>query len=92
MLTRKQRELLDYLGSYIATEGFAPSFEEMKNALGLKSKSGVHRLVEALLERGFVERLPNRARSIRIADPLAHVSTEELRTELAKRERVLVAA
>lgn len=66
MLTRKQNELLNYIELVIATEGTSPSFEEMKEALGLKSKSGVHRLITALMERGFIRRIPNRARALEI--------------------------
>jgi SOS-response transcriptional repressor LexA len=63
-LTRAQKELLDYIKDYFTENGIAPSFEEMKDACGLKSKSGIHRLVIALEERGKIIRLPNRARSI----------------------------
>lgn len=66
MLTRKQSELLTYIETVIATEGVSPSFEEMKDAVGLKSKSGVHRLITALEERGFIRRLQHRARAIEI--------------------------
>lgn len=66
MLTRKQQELLVYLDARLRDGGVSPSFEEMKDALGLKSKSGVHRLVEALEERGFIRRLPNRARALEV--------------------------
>ncbi len=66
MLTRKQRELLVYLNSQIEETGISPSFEDMKTALGLKSKSGIHRHLTSLVERGFVERLPNRARALRV--------------------------
>ena len=66
MLTRKQHELLVYLNKRIEETGISPSFEDMKNALGLKSKSGIHRHLTSLVERGFVERLPNRARAIRV--------------------------
>lgn len=66
MLTRKQNELLNYIELVIATKGTSPSFEEMKAALGLKSKSGVYRLVSALEERGFIIRLHNRARALEV--------------------------
>lgn len=66
MLTRKQNELLTYIETVIGTEGISPSFEEMKEALGLKSKSGVHRLVSALEKRGFIRRLQHRARAMEI--------------------------
>ena len=66
MLTRKQHELLSYINDHLAKSGVSPSFEEMKDALELKSKSGVHRLISALEERGFIRRLANRARALEI--------------------------
>ena len=66
MLTRKQNELLLFIQSRLSADGVSPSFEEMKIALDLKSKSGVHRLVNALEERRFIRRLPNRARALEI--------------------------
>tara|TARA_Y100001936_G_C16090621_1_gene685834 strand:- start:41 stop:772 length:732 start_codon:yes stop_codon:yes gene_type:complete len=66
VLTRKQLELLTYIDSYLNNNGTAPSFEEMKKAVNLKSKSGIHRLVSALEERGFLRRLPHRARALEI--------------------------
>jgi repressor LexA len=66
MLTRKQHELLTYINGRLAETGVSPSFEEMKDALDLKSKSGVHRLISALEERGFIRRLPNRARALEV--------------------------
>jgi repressor LexA len=66
MLTRKQSELLTYIHGRLGESGVSPSFEEMKDALALKSKSGVHRLISALEERGFIRRLPNRARALEI--------------------------
>ena len=66
MLTRKQQELLLYINERLAEDGVSPSFEEMKDALDLKSKSGVHRLISALEERGFIRRLPNRARALEV--------------------------
>ena len=66
MLTRKQHELLTYIHEKLGETGVSPSFEEMKDALELKSKSGVHRLISALEERGFLRRLPNRARALEI--------------------------
>ena len=66
MLTRKQHELLCYIHDRLAESGVSPSFEEMKEALDLKSKSGVHRLISALEERGFLRRLPNRARALEV--------------------------
>lgn len=67
MLTKKQNQLLLFISQQIAKDGVSPSFDEMKDALGLKSKSGVHRLVTALEERGFIRRFPNRARALEIA-------------------------
>lgn len=66
MLTRKQHELICFIQDRLAETGISPSFEEMKDALDLKSKSGVHRLISALEERGFVRRLPNRARALEV--------------------------
>jgi repressor LexA len=66
MLTRKQQELLLYIDARLNEGGVSPSFEEMKDALDLKSKSGVHRLISALEERGFIRRLPNRARALEV--------------------------
>jgi len=64
MLTRKQRELLKFIQERLGETGISPSFDEMKEALGLKSKSGVHRLITGLEERGFIKRLPHRARAL----------------------------
>ncbi|MDE0716439.1 MAG: repressor LexA, partial [Rhodospirillaceae bacterium] len=64
MLTRKQHELLIYINDYIAESGVSPSFDEMKDALNLRSKSGIHRLITGLEERGFLRRLPHRARAL----------------------------
>jgi repressor LexA len=66
MLTRKQHELLRFIQLRLEESGVSPSFEEMKEALDLKSKSGVHRLISALEERGFIRRLPNRARALEV--------------------------
>ncbi|MGL4541397.1 MAG: LexA family protein, partial [Polymorphobacter sp.] len=66
MLTRKQNDLLRFIHARLAGDGVSPSFEEMKEALALKSKSGVHRLINALEERGFIRRLPNRARALEV--------------------------
>ncbi len=66
MLTRKQQELLLFIHKNLQNEGIPPSFDEMKDALSLKSKSGIHRLITALEERGFIRRLPNRARALEI--------------------------
>ncbi len=66
MLTRKQLELLDFIQKRMARDGVPPSFDEMKDALDLRSKSGIHRLITALEERGFIRRLAHRARAIEI--------------------------
>ncbi len=66
MLTKKQRDLLLFIHERMAKSDIAPSFEEMKEALDLKSKSGIHRLITGLVERGYLERLPNRARALEI--------------------------
>ncbi|WP_120078647.1 transcriptional repressor LexA [Aurantiacibacter odishensis] len=86
MLTAKQHELLLFIHRRLEERGISPSFEEMKEALDLKSKSGVHRLISALEERGFIRRLPNRARALevvkmpenlggRATDPVAKATT-----------------
>lgn len=66
MLTRKQHELLTFIDRHLKTTGFSPSFEEMKEALQLRSKSGIHRLITALEERGFLRRHHNRARALEV--------------------------
>ncbi len=66
MLTAKQRELLLFIDGRLQDSGISPSFDEMREALALKSKSGVHRLISALEERGFIRRLPNRARALEV--------------------------
>lgn len=66
MLTKKQYELLTFINRRLAQDGVSPSFEEMKEALGLKSKSGIHRLISGLEERGFIRRLPHRARALEV--------------------------
>lgn len=66
MLTQKQHELLQFINDRIMTTGVSPSFDEMKEALNLRSKSGIHRLITALEERGFLRRLPNRARALEV--------------------------
>jgi len=66
MLTRKQHELLMFIHERIKESGVSPSFDEMKDALGLASKSGIHRLITALEERGFLRRLPHRARALEV--------------------------
>ena len=66
MLTKKQRELLLFINQRLTATGISPSFDEMKDALRLKSKSGIHRLVSGLEERGFIRRLPHRARALEV--------------------------
>jgi len=66
MLTRKQHELLLYIHRHLSEQGVSPSFDEMKDALHLKSKSGIHRLITGLEERGFIRRLPHRARALEV--------------------------
>src|SRR6202041_641733 len=66
MLTRKQKELLLLIRDRLAAEGVPPSFDEMKEALGLRSKSGIDRLISGLEERGFIKRLPHRARALEV--------------------------
>ena len=68
MLTRKQKELFDYLKNYISNNQISPSFEEMKIAVNLKSKSGIHRLITSLEQRGFIKRLKHRARAMQIIE------------------------
>jgi repressor LexA len=75
MLTRKQFELLRFVHERLKETGIPPSFDEMKDALDLRSKSGIHRLITALEERGFIRRLPNRARAIeviKLPEPVGH--------------------
>lgn len=66
MLTRKQHELLSFINERLEATGISPSFEEMKMALDLRSKSGIHRLIVSLEERGFIRRLPHRARALEV--------------------------
>ena len=66
MLTAKQHELLNFINDRLSSTGVSPSFDEMREALDLKSKSGVHRLISALEERQFIRRLPNRARALEV--------------------------
>jgi len=66
MLTKKQKNLLVFINKKIRSTGVSPSYEEMKNSLNLKSKSGIHRLITALQERGFIKRLPHKARALEV--------------------------
>ena len=86
MLTKKQKDLLILIDNRISAVGVPPSYDEMKDALGLASKSGIHRLITALEERGFVRRLPNKARALEVIkmpeglqkdEPLAPVAAND---------------
>ena len=66
MLTKKQKELLEYVNSFINANKMSPSYDEIREAMNLKSKSGIHRIVSALEERGFIRKLANRARAIEV--------------------------
>lgn len=83
MLTRKQHELIRFIQTRLEDSGVSPSFEEMKEALDLKSKSGVHRLISALEERGFIRRLPNRARALEVLRQPEDVSPAKTTTRAA---------
>lgn len=96
-LTAKQRELLDFIQWHQRQHGTSPSFDEMRETLGLLSKSGVHRLIIALEERGYIRRLPNKARAIEVlpephlptASDLARCSLQDLSREVRRRGLVL---
>jgi len=78
MLTNKQKELLNYIHNFQSKNGVTPSYEEMKSALNLKSKSGIHRLILALEERGFVKRLAHKARALEIIkDGISNIKVSE---------------
>ena len=78
MLTKKQKELLNYIQKFQSKNGVTPSYEEMKSALNLKSKSGIHRLILALEERGFVKRLAHKARALEIIkDGISNIRVSE---------------
>ena len=88
MLTRKQAELLRFIHERLKEAGVPPSFDEMKDALDLRSKSGIHRLITALEERGFIRRLPNRARAIeviKLPELVAHGIVVEPRAAASRR-------
>ena len=88
MLTRKQKELLDYLTAHAEKSEVSPSFDEMRHALGLASKSGIHRLVSGLEERGYIRRLANRARAIEILKPVASAAADLGRSVAAAADAV----
>src|SRR6187399_1970209 len=83
MLTKKQYELLLYIDRHLKETGFSPSFEEMKEALQLKSKSGIHRLISALEERGFLSRRHHRARALEVVRLPEEAARRAERTEAA---------
>ena len=81
MLTKKQKELFVYLTDYISSNDISPSFEEMKNAVNLKSKSGIHRLITSLEQRGYIKRLKHKARAMEITKELQINSSTTNNTE-----------
>lgn len=83
MLTRKQLDLLNYINKHLNKDGIPPSFDEMKEALDLRSKSGIHRLITALEERGFIRRLAHRARAIEIVKLPDSLETNNKVTKLS---------
>jgi repressor LexA len=92
MLTKKQRDLLLFIHSRMSDGDVAPSFEEMKEALHLKSKSGIHRLITGLVERGYLERLPHRARALEVKKlPEGYRPVPADRTEAAQVTRNVAA-
>ena len=87
MLTKKQKELFVYLNNYISSNGISPSFEEMKNAVNLKSKSGIHRLITSLEQRGYIKRLKHKARAMEITKDLPNKNVNTINA--AKEENFL---
>jgi repressor LexA len=84
MLTRKQHELLLYIHQRLSETGISPSFDEMRDALDLKSKSGIHRLITGLEERGFIRRLPHRARALEVLRLPEEMAPKRSRREAAE--------
>jgi repressor LexA len=78
MLTKKQKNLLLYINKKIRSSGVSPSYEEMKNSLNLKSKSGIHRLISALEERGFIKRLAHKARALEVVKLPENASANDI--------------
>ena len=78
MLTKKQKELFVYLNNYISSNDISPSFEEMKNAVNLKSKSGIHRLITSLEQRGYIKRLKHKARAMEITKNLPNKNVSNI--------------
>ncbi|MAL79690.1 MAG: repressor LexA [Sneathiella sp.] len=92
MLTKKQHQLLLYIHECLETRGVSPSFDEMKEALDLKSKSGIHRLITGLTERGFIRRLPHRARALevlKLPDDLRHRTAADKASAPKSRENLV---
>ena len=87
MLTKKQKELFVYLNNYISSNDISPSFEEMKNAVNLKSKSGIHRLITSLEQRGYIKRLKHKARAMEITKNLPNKNVNNI--ELSNDESFL---
>ncbi len=77
MLTPKQAILLQFITDYTNVHGAAPSYDEMREAIGLKSKSGIHKLMNSLIERGFIEQIPNKARALRVVKNLPGVIDDQ---------------
>jgi repressor LexA len=88
MLTRKQRDLLEFIHARVQRDGVPPSFDEMKEALDLRSKSGIHRLITALEERGFIRRLAHRARALEILKMPAAMEKGGFAPRVIKGDRV----
>tara|TARA_Y100000766_G_C18803104_1_gene554064 strand:+ start:245 stop:886 length:642 start_codon:yes stop_codon:yes gene_type:complete len=82
MLTKKQKELFVYLNNYISSNEISPSFEEMKNAVNLKSKSGIHRLITSLEQRGYIKRLKHKARAMEITKDLPNKNVRSINTSI----------
>ena len=78
MLTKKQKNLLIFINKKIRSSGISPSYEEMKNSLNLKSKSGIHRLISALEERGFIKRLAHKARALEVVKLPENASANDI--------------
>ena len=78
MLTKKQKELFVYLNNYISSNDISPSFEEMKDAVNLKSKSGIHRLITSLEQRGYIKRLKHKARAMEITKDLPNKNLKSI--------------
>jgi len=84
MLTKKQRDLLLFINDYTKKTGCSPSFDEMKDGLGLKSKSGIHRLISSLVERGFIDKMANKARALEVKKlPEVNTPTNNTQTNTA---------